>query len=490
MMLRHNSIKSAGLVLLTCMWLIVLCCWPIDCLAQHREDSAGYYKQPDNSKIIPVKSKYNYVPLATEITAGCNSDYEKIKAVYKWICEHIAYDTSYKIRTADECLKKQKGVCQAYCELFYLLAKAVGVRVETIEGKAKDQTGFVNPAGHAWLFAYTRENYGVLLDPTWGAGSVVGTQFIPDENIWTWFNVSPEWMIMTHFPDDASCQLVENAVTEKEFMAFPPVKLTWMEYGLDGHKLFGRGKKMALVLPQFYNGGEGLIEFIDFPFLTSLRIGIPYTFRIKVNTNRDFAIMNNGVVCEKNEWTDEGNGVYSVKFMPRQTESLSISLRDESGSAWGTIVRYGIATPTQTDWDLLALEYPLSTPDMKAVKNLNAKEWAQAGVDERQLAKLIKENNVRELPVLFDSRSHQLTIVAVPMSRELSTGESYTFSFYPKSGVKWAIVNGQEWFTDWQVAEDGMYSMTVSPKTSGKLSLFVQDSEGDAYWPCLEYAVP
>jgi hypothetical protein len=114
----------------------------------------------------------------------------------------------------------------------------------------------------------------------------------------------------------------------------------------------------------------------------------------------------------------------------------------------------------------------------------------RAGVDERQLAKLIKENNVRELPVLFDSRSHQLTIVAVPMSRELSTGESYTFSFYPKSGVKWAIVNGQEWFTDWQVAEDGMYSMTVSPKTSGKLSLFVQDSEGDAYWPCLEYAVP
>jgi hypothetical protein len=114
----------------------------------------------------------------------------------------------------------------------------------------------------------------------------------------------------------------------------------------------------------------------------------------------------------------------------------------------------------------------------------------RAGVDERQLAKLIKENNVRELPVLFDSRSHQLTIVAVPMSRELNAGESYTFSFFPKSGVKWAIVNGQEWFTDWQVAEDGMYSMTVSPKTSGKLSLFVQDSEGDAYWPCLEYAVP
>ena len=242
-MLRHNSVKNRGVALLTCVFLIALCCWPVDCVAQHGKDSTDYYKKPDDSKIITVKSKYNYVPLATEITAGCNTDFEKIKAICQWICEHIAYDTSYKIRTADECLKKQKGVCQAYCELFYLLAKAVGVRVETIEGKAKDQTGFVNPSGHGWLFAYTRDSYGIFIDPTWGAGSVMGTEFVREENIWMWFNVSPEWMIMTHFPNDASCQLVEKTVTEKEFLAFPPIKLVWMDYGLDGQLTGGQSPR-------------------------------------------------------------------------------------------------------------------------------------------------------------------------------------------------------------------------------------------------------
>jgi hypothetical protein len=84
----------------------------------------------------------------------------------------------------------------------------------------------------------------------------------------------------------------------------------------------------------------------------------------------------------------------------------------------------------------------------------------------------------------------KLAITSVPMSRELHQGESYTFSFYPRTGVKWAVVNGQEWFTDWQVAADGQHSLTVSPKASGRLALFVQTAEGDSFWPCLEYVVP
>ena len=468
-------------------WLIVFCCY---CVVGYAQVPVDYFKKPDDSKIFVPKSSYNYSSLALEITSGCQNDYEKVKAIYQWICEHIAYDTSYKIRTADECLKKQKGVCQAYCELFYLLAKAVGVRVETIEGKSKDQTGFVNPAGHGWLFAYTRENHGILMDPTWGAGSVDGGQFVRDENIWLWFNVSPEWMIMSHFPNDATCQLLDKPVSEKEFLGFPPAKDIWMEYGLDGHKLYEKAREKRLVLPQFYSQGEGIVEFVDVPFSSSLSIGVSYTFRVKLKSDREFAIMNNGVVIKKKDWTDEGNGVYFIKFMPRETESLSISMQDESGTSWSTLLRYDIATPTQTEWNQLALFYPMSTPEMKAVKNLNVKEWGMAGVNEHKLARLIQESHVKELPTFYDGRGQQLNIVSVPMNRELKAGDNYIFSFYPLVGVKWAIVNGQEWFSDWQVAEDGMYSITVSPKTPGRMSLFVQNAEGDSYWPCLEYMIP
>ena len=82
-----------------------------------------------------------------------------------------------------------------------------------------------------------------------------------------------------------------------------------------------------------------------------------------------------------------------------------------------------------------------------------------------------------------------MNIVSVPMSRQLMTDKSYTFSFYPKTGVKWAIVNGQEWYTDWEVSEDGLYTIRVTPHVSGRLSLFVQMADADSYWSCLEYEV-
>ena len=192
---------------LMALFLTAICCWANCAYAQQPPASGNitdYYKLPDDGNIHPVKSRYDYKPLAEEITAGCATNFERIKAIYAWITSHIEYDTSYKIRTADECLKKQKGVCQAYCELFYLLGKAVGIRVETIMGKAKDQTGFVNPNGHGWLFAYTSNDRGILMDPTWGAGSVDGDRFVPEENCWEWFNVAPEWMILSHFPQKAS----------------------------------------------------------------------------------------------------------------------------------------------------------------------------------------------------------------------------------------------------------------------------------------------
>lgn len=259
-MLRQRSVKSIGATtLLSCMWAIAFFCCPAEGFAQQEEAVVDYYKKPDDSKIPTVFSRQNYKSLTAHITSGCNGKYEKIRAIYQWICEHIAYDTSYKVRNPDECLRKQKGVCQAYCGLFYLLAKEAGIRVEALDGKPKDQTGYVNPSGHGWLFAYTQEERGILLDPTWGAGSVEDGQFVTSENIWLWFNVAPEWMILSHLPDDATCQLLEKPVTEQEFLAFPPANTAWLEYGLDARKLFEKIRAQRTGLPQFYNGGEGII---------------------------------------------------------------------------------------------------------------------------------------------------------------------------------------------------------------------------------------
>ena len=108
-----------------------------------------YYKQPIGEKGQFVhETHYDYSEVARVITSGCTTDYEKIRAIYQWLCANISYDTSYTIRTADQCFDAKRGVCQGYCELFYQIAKAAGVTAEIVGGKSKNQYGVIGQEGH------------------------------------------------------------------------------------------------------------------------------------------------------------------------------------------------------------------------------------------------------------------------------------------------------------------------------------------------------
>ena len=98
-----------------------------------------YYKKPKSANSLSLlKTHYDYTNVARSITKGCKTDYDKVRAIYKWMCDNIEYDTSYKIHDADNCFDNRKGVCQAYCNLFYYMAKSIGIKVEIISGILKD----------------------------------------------------------------------------------------------------------------------------------------------------------------------------------------------------------------------------------------------------------------------------------------------------------------------------------------------------------------
>lgn len=447
------------------------------------------YKMPKTeNKVVVHDSRYDYTDLARKITAGAQGNYQKIKAIYQWICSNIAYDTHYRIYTADECIDAKKGVCQAYCELFYQLATSIGLRVEIINGKSKDPKGQVGQMGHSWLFAYTSADKGILIDPTWGAGYVKDGAFCRRNDCWIWFDVSPEWMLLTHFPDDKSYQLTDSPISWQEFLSLSSVDDSWLEYGLDGMTLYQMARSRSLNLPRVYTGGEGEVELMDFPHLKSLQIGKFYTFRIKMKNSRLFALINNQTYCKTPEWQSEGNGIYSVSFMPRATDDLHFALKDPQTNYWHYIIEYPIDRPTDADWSNVERHYPLSLPEIKKVKNLYADQWKLSGVDEHLLLRLIRENQVTELPAIYTKKGQRLKIVSVPMNKQLNAGHAYTFSFYPQSGISWALVNNKEWHKNFQIASDGMHTMTVSP-SPGTLCLYVQFSEGQPYWSCLEYKV-
>ena len=296
---------------------------------------------PDDAEGHMDESHYNYSSIANSITAGSDSDYKKIRAIYNWICDNIEYDTSFSIYTADDCYKTKKGVCQAYCELFYQLAKAVGINTEIVRGLAKDKQGKVN--NHAWIKAYTEDNTGMLLDPTWGAGSVDNGRFIRSNNCWMWFDVSPEWMIFRHFPEEETNQLLDNPLSMEEFVNLTPANDLWVEYGLNVHEIFDKARRKELNLPTFYNGGEGDFEILDIPMCSYLRLGETYTFRIRIKSQKYFAIFNNAELADMNKWEDEGRGVYSINYLVQKGDYLSFCLKNSSSeNQWSTLIKYRI----------------------------------------------------------------------------------------------------------------------------------------------------
>jgi len=150
---------------------------------------------------------------------------EKARAIYNWLCDNIAYDTTKQIHDAETCYNVRKGVCQAYCELFCYMAEAVGLTADIITGITKDANGNVSEEKHAWIYVYTHAYNGILIDPTWGAGGVNGVKYIKSEDNTAWFNVSPYRMIFSHFPDNIIWSKIDIQITEEQFKVLPIVEM-------------------------------------------------------------------------------------------------------------------------------------------------------------------------------------------------------------------------------------------------------------------------
>ena len=96
------------------------------------------------------------------------SDYEKVCAVYDWMCANITYDydhvndSSYKLMfSAYAALVNKTAVCQGYAQLFYRLMLELGVDTRFIGGDGGGP--------HAWNIVQLGDYY-YNVDSTWDAG--------------------------------------------------------------------------------------------------------------------------------------------------------------------------------------------------------------------------------------------------------------------------------------------------------------------------------
>lgn len=105
-----------------------------------------------------------------EVIAGfcftdASTDYEKICAVYDYICAHVSYDnyTSGTLRhTAYAAMMNGRAVCQGYATLMYRMLVQLGIGCRLIPSKI-----------HAWNIVELNGLY-YNVDSTWDAGSPPG----------------------------------------------------------------------------------------------------------------------------------------------------------------------------------------------------------------------------------------------------------------------------------------------------------------------------
>jgi Transglutaminase-like superfamily len=217
------------------------------------------FGQNSNSQIdnYAKSVKYNgdISKLVLDLTKDCNTEIQKSRAIYIWIIDNISYDYKtfnkkkkikiFKCKSKEECelkqaewkeksinkvLKKKKGICSGYSELYKKMCSIAGVRCDVIEGYIKTepfQIGRMGVLDHAWNVLIIDNNY-YYLDLTWSSGFCTKNKknklnkFIKKRNEYYWLTPIDK-LSRNHFPKD-TLQLVNSKYNKAIFKKNPYIQ--------------------------------------------------------------------------------------------------------------------------------------------------------------------------------------------------------------------------------------------------------------------------
>ena len=122
------------------------------------------YKQNDVSLVNGQATLWDTktVELAVEICADCDSDEEKIKAIYNWIIHNFEYDYDcdpviqyFNVRKT---LSARKGICYDFSHLFAALCRSQNIRCYVVDGDKRDNINY----HHTWNRVYLGGSWWVV----------------------------------------------------------------------------------------------------------------------------------------------------------------------------------------------------------------------------------------------------------------------------------------------------------------------------------------
>ncbi|HEX7847283.1 MAG TPA: transglutaminase domain-containing protein [Chitinophagaceae bacterium] len=240
-------------VLLT-IWLLLLL---IEVHSQNRTADFSYIDR----KVQSIDGTDPEI-LSQQLTTPYQTEIEKVRAIFRWITEHIAYfkreppnrkkqkklvpyDFDYPIvydtgalqplteRAALKVLHDKKAVCEGYARLFKSLCDHAGIRSEIITGFARTDPSIVQArfrSNHSWN-AVRIDSAWYLLDVTWASGVIIFPtgEFLKYYDDY-YFLTPPDKFIKHHYPDDLHWALLDELPAMNEFRQTPYRQRSFVKY--------------------------------------------------------------------------------------------------------------------------------------------------------------------------------------------------------------------------------------------------------------------
>lgn len=168
-----------------------------------------------------------------------HKEIDKVRVFYIWLVHNIKYDHEKKENTGssnyyslygkneielnDYVLKIKKGVCSDYARLFKSMGEYLSLEINYVSGYARtyeDNIKFLRSireedTNHAWNYVRLN-NRDYFIDATWGVNNY-------EDDIETYFLITPNKMITTHFPINNDQQYLQKKVTIEQFKNHPYV---------------------------------------------------------------------------------------------------------------------------------------------------------------------------------------------------------------------------------------------------------------------------
>jgi transglutaminase/protease-like cytokinesis protein 3 len=204
--------------------------------------------------------------LAQNLTAVYVTDIEKVRSIFKWITENIAYDTkgyynlnkiyhglfqlsssldsatvykNYNDNIVRKVLREKVAICDGYSRLFKTLCDYANIKSEIVTGYIRwysDSIGEQTKRIHAWN-AVQINNKWYLLDATWASGysNAAVTNFKKEYDDY-YFLTPPDKLINDHFPLDSKWTLISHPLTINEFYNQPYLFPAFRKYKIKSYK--------------------------------------------------------------------------------------------------------------------------------------------------------------------------------------------------------------------------------------------------------------